>query len=340
MTRDPGSLVRIGTDLPPVPVTTPCGEFTGEVLVDSTGRYVGDMTGPSKDASIQSGFTSGMAQAYGYATPPDGGENGPCCGGLLWIYSPFWIPPWLTEECFGVDNYVPVHVASGWTGVLYPETVVDAQNPPQLAGAKSYHFTGSGSGNACIAFAQPVITDDPFMPFFDFSFWYPEPGSQWVWEGWVRCDGGMGPEDDVSGSVLKVGWATVDWGFRVPETACTVTTTWTHFRTVFEVTAPWGSTVAAGPQLPALQIRGPKMLNSTTHTKHYSFGGIDPSSGDPIPPGCYPSPTNENGVKTHEITSTKYEEKGGFYLMCLHLYPLEEGQQTGITINRRFGLGV
>ena len=101
----------------------PCGgPYEGEVFVDTAGTYVGDMTGPYKGASIQSGFTSGMWYAYG--------DGDICCGGIRFWNSPYWKPPWMVDECGGVDNFVPVRLASGWVGVLHPELVYDVQRRP------------------------------------------------------------------------------------------------------------------------------------------------------------------------------------------------------------------
>ena len=123
----------------------------------------------------------------------------------------------------------------------------------------------------CVAFARPdasILSGDPLYPQFTFDYWYPSLGSCWVFEGWMRCDGGAGPLDDINGTTLYLGWATVDWGFPVYETEYTLSTSWTFFQFVFTYVAIWSDEVAAGPQLPAIVFRGPKLRNDETRTIH------------------------------------------------------------------------
>lgn len=232
-----------------------CGEKEGEILTEG-GEYLGVL-----------GFDTGM---------PDLGWADYCTSGLiLWLWSPWWEPP-CVHGAHCADW--PISLFSTWLAASNPDIVADPSGPPGLEASPAFRITGNGRDGIGIAF-WPMDTD-----------WFPELGSCWTMEGWVKSD-----LADVN---VQVGFGTDEWGFWRDGSDVTVAGEWVFFQQEFVTIAQWGPSVYASERkVPIIWLRGDALVNDEIRTVNCLFNPSD------------------------EVTLEKAMTYGYFNFKCVHLYP-------------------
>lgn len=256
-----------------------CGEYPGEVIVDNDGNYLGDFAhGMAIDAPL--GFSRSMAYAYGLYP----------CGGLWWFYSPFWVPPWVMDECNATPQPdVPFSVVTGYVGLVGATLVTDDSGPaPAGIPALDLDFSGYPSGH--LAFIGETASQHAGYDPADYAgAWLPEIGSCWIAQCWAKAV----PDDAAfvaTGASVDFGYGRIGWGW-LTYNAGVLTEDWQFFQRSFTIQPNAPDGVVA---IPIVGANGNVLRYSETRT--VEFLG-------------------------EEHTLTKAAPHGRMRIKCFHLYP-------------------